>query len=726
MKCLLTFTFLIAFTQFGTAQSACDNFEEAKQIKASADLKHHGTLKHIVNYWSRRCACESGAITGGTWEFTVEVANRVYDGYKDGSVTYNYSGPSFPVPDKRITVNDCKNDNNFNITPDISDCKPNTFDKSKDPYNYGNAFMLAKCECEKGVPNEERAKQLEATMKINFQNAQTYYGNTLGMQPMSWTECPIIQFGGIEKTVNYDNGRIVKDEYLDLLNTIAEDSKSLHFKNMVSEMQTNRDDFAQGRSIAMQFGTISQQDMDNYNMFENISQGLAIGKFIINELSNALTTEQEAAREYIKKLYQELNTVYKEVSFVPNFTSFDDGVLDYLARKEEMINQYEQATATKRLLYFEYWHQTKPYMTIEQLSNKLEELSTLKNTKGTEYIVSLIERKEQGFHEKFFMAITNKAYGFKTTLTRVKMNEANYYESNGDKIKAEEIRKTIDYDVDNFDAFKLLDEAFTAKDYFGSIAYYDQVKEIIRINENGNNFFLFYKNIPSINYNQDGVWRHEATYLLALGVLSHLRVGNITQAEEEFSFLKDYNKNHLRNNEEFALLSPRKKSGKFTDVERQTSYGQCLAIEKAIESVLLSKKGEFEEAHKSITQGIKLLKDNPVMSDPYDAWIELLKFESEIRSENFLEARKTAAVLKNRTYTAQYLDVKLFTIEDYQYQIAYMKFKQEQYQSCINQLKILESANPKSKRVLLLKLDTYKALGDMENAILTENQLIEN
>lgn len=77
------------------------------------------------------------------------------------------------------------------------------------------------------------------------------------------------------------------------------------------------------------------------------------------------------------------------------------------------------------------------------------------------------------------------------------------------------------------------------------------------------------------------------------------------------------------------------------------------------------------------------------MNKYYNAWIELLKFEAEIIAGNFSVAKRTAIGLKSRTYTANQEWVKLFTNEDYQYQMAYMKFKQKQYQSCINQLKIL-------------------------------------
>lgn len=720
MKYLLTLIILIALQQVSYSQQSCLNFGKVKTLMQSADLKHQGTLKQIRLYWSKRCACESGSITGGDWKYTVEVANRVYDNYQAGKLTNDYSGPTFPAPDRRLTVNDCGNDShNPQIHPDISDCKTNTFTKEQDPQQYGNQFMLDRCECINGVPNEERAKQLVAQMKINKQNCATYYGNSFDLPPVpNWDDCKIMAHGDLnnQKTVDYNNKRLVKDEYFELLDMLAVDSKSFHFKNMVDEMKSNRDDFAQGRNIAMQFGTISQQDMDAYNMFENISQGIAIGKFIYNELSNALTPEQEAARKYIQGLYTELNAVYKEVSYVPNFKTYDDGVLDYLSQKEGMINQYEQATATKRLLYLEYWHQNKPYMTIEQLQNKANEIESLKSSKGTEYLVSLIEQKAKSFEKKEFMAITNKEYGFKPAYTRLKMNEANYYEANGNKSKAAEIRKTIDYDVNNFDAFKLLDESFASKDYFGSIAYYEQVKEIIRINENGNNFFMFYKNIPSINFNYNGVWRHEATFLLALGVLSNIRVGNLSQAEEELLFLKEYNENHRRSNEEFAARSARKKSGKFTDVERQTSYGQCLAIEKAVESILFAKNGRTQERKSNLQEAETLLDENPLTLKSYNAWIGLLKFEAEIISEDYTEARRTAIGLNKLLWTANQDWVKLFTVEDFKYTMAFMKFKQKQYQSCVNQLEVLEAAYPNSLRIKVLKLDAYKAMNNKEKA----------
>lgn len=197
MKHLITFILFIGFTQFGFSQSACDN-SNSIQGKTESELTD---IKRLKIYWSKRCACESGQITGGDWEYTVKLVNDNYDMYHERRnkfpSEYSYNGSL--VPDRKISVNECNSDNSLHINDSgTTNCGKKAFDANKDPQNYGNDFMRARCQCLEGVPFEEDAKKLEATMKINFQNAQTYYGNTLGMQPLAWTECPIIQFGGIQ------------------------------------------------------------------------------------------------------------------------------------------------------------------------------------------------------------------------------------------------------------------------------------------------------------------------------------------------------------------------------------------------------------------------------------------------------------------------------------------------------------------------------------------------
>ncbi len=728
MKTTLTLLLFAIWFQAGFSQTACQNFEKAKQIQANADLKHHGTLKQIVLYWSKRCACESGAITRGTWDYTVEVANRVYDNYQNGILTKDYSGPSFPVPDRRLNVGDCKNNVTSVWTITNFDCNGKTFDNSKDPQQYGNAYMLARCECENGVPNEERAKQLEAQMKINYQNCQTYYGNTLGMPtPLSWSECKILEIqNNTSNTINYNNKRIVKDEYLDLLNDLAAGSNNPHFKNMVNEMNDNRDAFAQGRNIAIQFGSLSQQDLDAYNMFENIAQGIALTKFIVKELSNALTPEQQQARDYIQNLHKELQSVFNEVSYVPTFYIYDDKMLQKINGIKIKIDKYERATAVKRLLYFKYWSQ-KPYMTIAQLQQTSNEIVAIANNQGTQAIldeISLYEKPYVRENDDFFYPVLNKETGFKNTYIALKMEEANYFEKQGDKEKANKIRTSINYDVDNFLAFKLLYKSFNNKNYFGSIAYYKQVKDVLKINENDRkHLFLLYKNIPSINYETGGVWRHEATFLIALGVFSYTYMNDYSQAQEELQFLKWYNENHRKFNEYYKTVKARKKAGRFTDVEYATSYGQCLAIEKAVNAYLLAKYDNNKEALNLINEAIKLLNENPDISNPYNAWINLIKLDLLIELDMFDEARKQASVINRYKYTSSVTGAKLFKIDDYYFSMALLKFKQKQYQSCINQLKILEKTNPDSSRLLLLMRDAYYGLGNKEKAIEIEKKL---
>ncbi len=726
---IITFCLTILYS-VGFSQTACQNFEKAKQIKANAGLEHSGTLKQIVLYWSKRCACESGAITGGTWDYTVEVANRVYDNYQSGNLTKDYSGPSFPVPDRRLSVGDCKNNTTSTSSSASFDCNGNTFDKSKDPQQYGNAYMLARCECENGVPNEERARQLEAQMKINYQNCQTYYGNTLGMPaPLSWSECKILEMqNNTSNTINYNNKRIVKDEYLDLLNDLAAGSNNPHFKNMVKEMNDNRDAFAQGRNIAMQFGSLSQQDLDTYNMFENISQGIAIGKFLVKELSNALTPEQQQARDYIQNLYKELYIVYNEVSYVPTFYTYDDNMLQKINNIKTRIGQYERATAVKRLLYFKYWNQ-KPYMTIAQLQQTSNEIVAIANNQGTQAILDKISLYEKPYikdGDLIFNPVLNKKTGFKNTYIELKMQEANYYEKQGNKEKANKIRASIDYDANNFTAFKLLHKSFNNKNYFGSKQYYSRVKNILKINENKEHFFVFYSNIPDINFEKDGLRRIEATYLLALGVLSYAYTNDYSQAQEELQFLKWYNENHRKFNEYYKTVKARKKAGRFTDVEYAHSYSHCLVIEKTVNAYLLAKyENNKEDALNLINEAIELLNENPTMFNYYDMWVYITRLDILIKLNMFDEARKQASTINKSKYlTTTGLNINLFDIDDYYFLMALMKYKQKQYQSCLNQLKILEKTKPNSNRLLLLKRDTYLKLGNTEMAKETEKKLL--
>lgn len=229
MKQLFILFLFIGVSQLSFSQSACDKWKQI-QGKSESDFTD---VKRLKIYWSKRCACESGQITGGTWDYTVELVNSNYDMYHERRdkfpSEYSYSGPL--VPDRKISANECNSDNNLGINDaGITNCDQKAFDASKDPQNFANDFMSARCQCIEGVPFESDAKKLAATMQINHKNVKTYYGESFTIpDPMQWTECPILEFGQEANTQNSSptlvyTGREsdldkLKDQYLETFST---------------------------------------------------------------------------------------------------------------------------------------------------------------------------------------------------------------------------------------------------------------------------------------------------------------------------------------------------------------------------------------------------------------------------------------------------------------------------------------------------------------------------
>ena len=126
---------------------------------------------------------------------------------------------------------------------------------------------------------------------------------------------------------------------------------------MVGGMNRNSEIIGKGRSFTLQTGTMKDGDIDYYNNLENIAQGVEVVKFLYNTLSNKeapLSSEQQAGRNMIQNTYQELKDIFNEVKAVPTFYSFDIATLQRLESIENRIPEYENSTATRRLLYLIY------------------------------------------------------------------------------------------------------------------------------------------------------------------------------------------------------------------------------------------------------------------------------------------------------------------------------------------------------------------------------------
>lgn len=295
MKHLLLLILFIGISQFGHSQSACDNWKQI-QGKSESDFTD---IKRLKIYWSKRCACESGQITGGTWDYTVELVNSNYDMYHERRnkfpKEYSYNGPL--VPDRKISVNECNSDNNLHINDaGTTNCDQKAFNSTQDPQNFANDFMRARCQCMEGVPFEEDAKKLAATMQINYQNAKTYYGNSVSLPaPLTWTECPILEFGGegMRKVNDPNQKRLIKDEYLDLLNLLNDNIES----ELLSE---TTDDLNYLRDYANNLRTQFPDQADKVVEMENVGMVISV---TVNLLESFLDKIKANNTPEVRKTY---------------------------------------------------------------------------------------------------------------------------------------------------------------------------------------------------------------------------------------------------------------------------------------------------------------------------------------------------------------------------------------------------------------------------------------
>lgn len=593
-------------------------------------------------------------------------------------------------------------------------------------------WHVHKCQCELGLENQQDADNLVKMMNHVRNTIQTQYPSCGEIPPLT-SSCKVgVSAGGSGGSNNRplppdpNKNVVLNDEYMNLIGNLAQDSKNPHFKEMASNMQRIRGEFSQGFSLVNQLGgSLSKDDIYAYNLFENIAQGIEIGKFLFKSLSGAsapLTPEQQAARDYIKALSDELKTIYQEVSFMPNNVTLGDKAIEYGDRKLALIEEYDRATATRRLLFMEYFL-NKPYMGVAQLEAKMNEIERQKNQNGVDYILQQIAKNSNAFKSNSLLHIQQKEEAFKNVNNRILLQKAIYYERSGDKAMAEKIRKSINYNVDSFEAFKLLHDSYKLKDYYSALQYYDKVRYILEINENKKDFFIRYSNIPNLDYDWNGLDRNDAVYLIALGVLSNLNTGDLDQARSEMEFMIWYNENYRVKKENYKNLKSSKKYNAVSDSDAEIEYNKCMMIQHTIQSIYYSIIHQIKDSKFHSTESLKYLDNAPSSEKKYDYWIKMVNLENLIRDGEFAEARKIALELNRMGVIADAMSARLFTNEDFKFLLAYMKYAQKEYESAVSQLKSLNETYPNNKKVVLLLRDTYLKLGKTKEAEAIENAL---
>jgi hypothetical protein len=745
--------FIAATIELVQAQSACDNHNHMKGNSALGE-----EAKFAKTYWAKRCACETGAITGGTWEYSVEIMNRMYDLYQKPSTMANYQGASFPIPDKRMHVTDCKSDHNFNITPDISDCTPNTFDNSKDPQQYGNAFMLARCECVNGVPNAERAKQLEATMKINFQNAKSTYGNSLSLpQPLSWSECPIIEFGGIQggssgaagASAKRDRWAMYKDDLInadarDLIGQLAAESNNPDLKRLSQDLNNLAMPNQQLANYNEFFNiTPTQADMEFQQVMTNAAQGVAVLRFIWNSVDRKIKEKKEAKRRQlawekkqgdaaVQRIWQNLLALHREAAKMPSFKKYDEMALAEIDKMHESFYAFDIATAPERKFLIEYFYGDS-WFTVSQIKARVEQLTNMDRIDLLREIDAWQKTQPDliSFAEQFD---ANKAASNTTSATTIAASMmqqmrgrlSSSLNTRGFRVNSQAHAILANADV-SFARTELLAREYKSICYLnlGDTAkamefrdgiddsilekeLFTEMREAVKSNDKSSiemllpqlKVYLERKRLSGNLSRSDDeyyvlnkILTEETVLLFCEGVRNSIENGNLKSAESEILFLK----------QGLGMLGETQDHGSW-EMEK-------ISAVEALEAMLLSKKGKMADARKLIDQAIA----HGRYGGPTKFWKGWVKFNLLVEMKEYDAAHLWYnEVIKDFSYT-HHGDAAMFDINELKFAKCELLYEQGEYDRVLKGLSMLETAKPNIK-YNQLRYKVYLKQGDQTKA----------
>ena len=120
-------------------------------------------------------------------------------------------------------------------------------------------------------------------------------------------------------------------------------------------------------------------------------------------------------------------------------------------------------------------------MTIDEVRNTAKEIEDNFSNNGLDFSINKITNYEKLYNNPSYKHLGNKGKAFGRVLNNANHYKAKYYKKQGNFKKANELEIKNNYDVNDIDAFKLLATAYKDKNYFGSIKYYQQIKEYLKL-----------------------------------------------------------------------------------------------------------------------------------------------------------------------------------------------------------------------------------------------------
>ncbi len=619
----------------------------------------------------------------------------------------------------------------INETISQSDCDKSRRDGNRisesHKYAYSADFYMWRCRClEKGMPSEEASKQALAAMQIDKDNYVEFGGSASDLDQIP-PSCKITSSDGGDNaesgnanSIDPNKGRVLNDETMAFLNILSSNSENEDFNTMIREMNQNSQNIAKGRQFAETFGTVNQTDYEMYNMIENLGQAIAFGKFLSkifgsNSKEPELTPDQLAVQKKIGEISKYLRSIYNETNAIPTYFEYNEQTLQAIDDAELNIINYERVTAKQRLLFWEY-QAFNGYPGSNDIRSIIDKIDLDYNEYGMPYLLSRIAQLSSKFSNATdFPHFVNSNFGFAGANNRISLYRYKCYMELGEPDLAERELSKINKNVSINDAIKLMQEAYEAKNYFQTITYYNIIRD----------YFTEHRELKVVDFNLinlsldiESLYRSDVNFLLALGVFAAVKSNQLSQAQEAFTFLQNYQNEFENGFERFQAGKIDFPESSPTDIVSELQKGKCFV--EAAKAVLLQKRGDNQNALKAIDLSIHLESEHFHSSFiQFKPWLLFTKAEIQVNLGDYDHAIMEAKEL-TRVSTGSF--TKAFNKTDLRYLIAYCRYKNSDLKGALIGIQMLKKRNPENAKFSALEADIYESMGETDQASLSKKE----
>jgi hypothetical protein len=443
------------------AQSDCKYNGSESAIVAELSKRNTNTGKHKLNqeelkkiagYWVADCKCKKGVETRGEAEKLYQDAflRREISAYQDGQ---NYKKdlsvfgdlePPFAV----FTISSCLTGNNSVGEMSLessTNCEPEATRLSEldgQLSAYAGQFFVAYCQCINGVPSQEYADNLVATMKSTHKSFDDFRGTTPRLRTQPLTSCDVVpgsEYGNGSKPLERNFGNmLIGGEISDLaggfIHEIAQFSNNSKIKNLSNEVGQIQEKYGELRGFNNQISGIfgvnpaDNEAMQIYEVAQSIEIGITIAKTLFGETEDTpLSESQKQVLEVIKLNNRNLKLIYNEIASLELSSNLDSTQLLQLFRKEKQFEEYNAFTASDRYLY--YWWVLSEYPDIDAYNLEIKKIQGYTLNELLNNIYLLKEKLNNSYNVKEPPHMANKNQAFANVNKQIEQAKALYFKA---------------------------------------------------------------------------------------------------------------------------------------------------------------------------------------------------------------------------------------------------------------------------------------------------------